>query len=80
MASSVIWSKFQGQIAPQNSFIYIKLIVSIPTAPLIFRASFVHLTRRRAASLFSYAKPNKQVRVFTATSFDGYEPEGRAVL
>jgi hypothetical protein len=43
----------------------------------IFRASFVHLTRRRAASLFSYAKPNKQVSVFTATSFDGYQPEGR---
>jgi hypothetical protein len=43
----------------------------------VFRASFVHLARRRAASLFSYAKPNKQVRVFAATSFDGYEPEGR---
>jgi hypothetical protein len=37
----------------------------------------VHQTRRRATSLFSYAKPNKQVRVFAVTSFNGYEPEGR---
>ena len=50
---------------------------SIPTAPLIFRASFVQLARSRATSLVSYAKPNKQVRFFAATSFDGYEPEGR---
>ena len=47
------------------------------TVAAYFRASFVHLTRRRAASLFSYAKPNKRVRFFAATSFDGYEPEGR---
>jgi hypothetical protein len=42
-----------------------------------FRATFVHLELRRAASLSSYAKPNKQVRVFGATTFDGFEPEGR---
>jgi hypothetical protein len=44
---------------------------------LEFRACFVQLTRRKATSLFSYAKPNKQVRVLAFTSFDGYEPEGR---
>jgi hypothetical protein len=47
------------------------------TLAAYFRASFVQLARRRAASFFLYAKPNKQVRVFTVTSFDGYEPEGR---
>src|SRR5450755_1221573 len=41
---------------------------------LEFRACFVELTRTRATSLFSYAKPNKQVRVLAFTSFNGYEP------
>src|SRR6185369_9449295 len=44
---------------------------------MIFRATSVHLGRRRAVSVFSYAKPNKQARFSAATFFDGFEPERR---
>jgi len=43
----------------------------------IFSCFFRAFNKKKSGIAFSYAKPNKQVRVFVVTSFDGYEPEGR---